>query len=107
MADGTCEGKPAMRRVLIAVAAVMLLIASFATLTADASGSLTTRLGTHGAAKLTTGGPNQLYLNVKGLTDGKWAEALYAGTCARLGTKIVSLLPRSSSTQASRSVRTR
>jgi hypothetical protein len=80
-----------MHRVLIAAAAVMLLVMSFATLTAEASSSLTTRLGTHGAAKLTTGGPNSLYVNLKGLTDGRWAEALYAGTCARLGVRIVAL----------------
>lgn len=74
----------------VVVASTLLILWSTAATSAVAV-SYTTRLGTHGAAKLTVGGPNKLYVSLRGLSDGRWAEAIYAGTCARLGRRVVAL----------------
>lgn len=80
-----------MRRLVISSGAVAILCLLLVT-TADASTSYVTRLpGSHGAARVTSGGPNTLYLNAKKLTPGTWSETLYRGTCAKLSTKILGL----------------
>jgi hypothetical protein len=75
----------------VAALGACLLLTSFFGTSAAATSSTTVSLGVHGAAKLTSGGPNAVYVNLKNLGEGRWAEALHAGTCARLGGRIVSL----------------
>src|SRR3954471_12134817 len=67
------------------------LLAVITALPAAGASTTVIRLGSHGAARLTTGVPNTVYVNLKALSDGSWAEALYAGSCTRLGTRIVAL----------------
>ena len=76
---------------VLAVVGAALLLSSLAVLTADASSSVVASFGTRGAAKVTSGGPNTVYVNLKNLPDGTWGEVLYKGTCATLGARILTL----------------
>jgi hypothetical protein len=85
-----------MRRLAILLLCVGLLaLASVASVASvDASTSYIARLGSsHGAARLTMGGPNSVYVNASGLTKGAWTETLYQGTCSRLSTRTLTLAP--------------
>jgi hypothetical protein len=80
-----------MRRLAVILAAGSLIVLAIVA-TADASTSYIARLGTgNGAARLTVGGPDSVYLNASHLATGSWTETMYRGTCARLSTKIVAL----------------
>jgi len=60
--------------------------------TTDASTSYIARFGSgHGAARLSVGGPNSVYVNASSLASGSWTETLYRGSCTRLSTKIATL----------------
>jgi len=73
-----------MGRFVALLATAGILALAFAG-TADASTSYIARLGTeHGAARLTVGGANTIYVNAKRLSRGTWTEALYRGTCAKI-----------------------
>src|SRR5205823_3278741 len=84
-------GRSSMRRGYAFVLAAALVVALAIAAPAQGASSITIRLGQNGAARLTSGGPNSLYVNLKALADGTWAEGLYAGTCAHLGVRIVGL----------------
>lgn len=81
-----------LARLLISTVLGALLIVPL-TATTDAASSYTVKLGFNGAAKLTAGGPDQLYFNLVALSPGRWAAALYNGTCSQLGSRIVGLPP--------------
>ena len=80
-----------MARLVILLASICVLAVAGAT-SAASSMSYLARLGSsHGAARLTVGTPNSLYVNAKALATGSWAEAIYVGTCTHLSTRIVAL----------------
>jgi hypothetical protein len=68
------------------------LLALVAVATTDASTSYVARFGSgHGAARLSVGGPNSVYVNASSLASGSWTETLYRGSCTRRSTKIATL----------------
>lgn len=82
-----------MRRLLLPVVAVALLAVVTTTSAAAATSYIGRFGGNHGAARLTYGGPDKIYVNAKNLARGTWTETLYQGTCARPTTRIVTLPP--------------
>jgi hypothetical protein len=85
--------QPAMRRLLVGavVLAATGLIATSASALTIQTGSVV-RVGS-GAARLTsfTDGTGKLYVNLKGLTPGRWNEHLWSGTCTSLGARVAVL----------------
>jgi hypothetical protein len=80
-----------LRSWLLAVFGAALLLTSLLAVTAEGSTSAVATFGTRGAAKLTSGGPDTVYVNLKNLPNGSWTEILYKGTCATLGDRIRTL----------------
>lgn len=81
-----------MKRPNLSVALLLAcLFAALAVPAAAGSSATVVRFAGHGAARLTVGASNMVYVNLKGLSDGAWAEALYRGSCMRLGQRIVAL----------------
>lgn len=78
-------------RTFVAVGALALAMLAVPLTAEAATTSQTVSFGAHGAARLTSGSTNSVYVNLKGLANGRWAEALYVGTCASLGARIVAL----------------
>jgi len=79
-------------RGLIAVLIGAGLLALVAVATTDASTSYLARFGSgHGAARLSVGGPNSVYVNASSLASGSWTETLDRGACPRPSTKIATL----------------
>ena len=76
---------------LLTIAGAVVAFSLLAALGADASSSAIARFGTRGAARLTSGGPNTVYVNLKNLANGSWTEVLYKGTCATPGARIRTL----------------
>jgi hypothetical protein len=81
-------------RQLAAVVAATAVLALVVVGTTSAASTFLARLGTqNGAARLTQGGPDAVYINARRLARGTWTVTLSLGTCARPTTRIRTLPP--------------